>query len=184
MKKFETVKIDDATPTQLRDYASTFLGIPITDDDDAAVLAKVRAANEGDTIYVRVGDPETSQTGSPPPKVEEDRMGGGIVGSLGRKDPKVRLVLHAEEKDGVVLNRHKEVGVNGQCWLLKRGEEITIPYRVYEALNNAERHVITMTPDGEQREQVVKNVPFNIVHMPSAAEIDAWHRETDNQFVP
>jgi hypothetical protein len=183
MRKFETVNINDATPAQLRDFASGFLGIPVADDDDSAVLAKVRAANDGDTIYVRSGEPEIDQTGSPPPKVEKDNS-GGIVGSLGRDDPKVTVTLHAEEKDGVVLNRHKEVGVNGAFWLLKRGEPISIPYRVYEALNNAEKHVITMTPDGERREQVVKNVPFNVVKMPQPDEIDAWHRKTDNVFVP
>ncbi len=182
MRQFETVPIDEATPEQLRSYAQSFLGIPIDGDDDAAVLAKVRAASDSGTIYVRVGEEPADQTGSPPPA--EEIKGGGIVGSLGRKDPKVTLVLHAEERDGVVINRHKEVGVNGVAWLLKRGEPITIPYRVYEALNNAERHVITHTSEGETKEQVVKYVPFNVVSMPSAAEIEAWHRETDNQFVP
>jgi hypothetical protein len=184
MRQFETVSITDATPDQLRNYATSFLGIPVEGDDDAAVLAKVRAATDGDTIFVRTAPEETDQTGSPPPQVEEDKTGGGIVGSLGRKDPKVKIVLHAEERDGVVINRHKEVGVNGVVWLLKRGEPITIPYRVFLALDAAERHVITMTPEGETRTQVVKNTPYNIVQMPAPDEIEKWHRETDQQFVP
>lgn len=184
MRKFETVHIDRATPEQLRDYAQTFLGIPVQDDDDAAVLAKVRAANEGDTIFVRAEPEAADQTGAPPPKPAEEIHGGGIVGTLGRKDPKVTLTLHAEERDGVVINRHKEVGVNGVVWLLKRGEPITIPYRVFEALENAERHVITHTSEGEVREQKVKNTPYNIVQMPPPEEIAKWHAETDNQFVP
>lgn len=183
MRKFETISIDDATPEQLRDYGKTFLGLPVDDDDDAAVLAKVRAANEGDTIFVRTEPEETDQTGSPPPDVEQNQ-GGGIVGSLGRQDPKVTLVLHAEERDGVVTNRHKEVGVNGVVWLLKRGEEITIPYRVFEALENAERHVITHTTEGEVREQRVKNTPYNIVRMPPPEEVAKWHSLTDSQFAP
>lgn len=182
MRKFETVNIKEATPQQLRDYATSFLGIPVDNDDDAAVLAKVRAANEGETIFVRAAPEETDQTGSPPPNT--GGTGGNIVGSLGRKDPKVTVTLHADERDGVVNNRHKEVGVNGVVWLLKRGEPITIPYRVFEALNNAEQHVITMTGEGEVRDQKVQRVPFNIVSMPSAEEIAAWHAETDGQFVP
>lgn len=183
MRKFESMNINEATPEQLRNYAMIFLGIPVEGDDDAAVLAKVRAANEGETIFIKAPDPETDQTGSAPTPGEEIK-GGGIVGSLGRSDPKVTLTLHAEERDGVVVNRHKEVGVNGLVWLLKRGEPITIPYRVYEALKNAERHVITHTSDGEVREQIVHNTPYNIERMPPDEEIAKWHAQTDQMFVP
>lgn len=185
MRKFETVTIDDATPEQRRYFAQSFLGVPIDEDaSDDEVLAKIRAAHEGDTIFVpaETGDPVADQTGSPPPDTE--KVGGGLVGSLGRDDPKVTLTLHAEERDGQVVNRHKEVGVNGVVWLLKRGETITIPYRVFLALDNAERHVITHTSEGEVREQRVKNTPFNIERMPPAEEIKAWHERVDNEFVP
>lgn len=183
-RKFETKNINEATPEEVRAFAKTFLGIPIDDDDnDATVLAKVKAAHEGETIFVANEPVATEQTGSEPPDVE--RKGeGALVGGLGRGDPKVQLTLHAEERDGVIISRHKEVGVNGVVWLLKRGESITIPYRVFLALNDAERHVITHTQDGEVREQVVKNCPFNIEKMPSQAEIDAWHAATDAVFVP
>lgn len=182
--KFESLNIDEATPEQVRGYAATFLGIPTDDVPDSEVMAKVRASIEGSTIFVATdGAIPASQAGSPPPKVEEDK-GGGLVGTLGRGDPKVTLTLHAEERDGVVVNRHKEVGVNGVVWLLKRGESVTIPYRVYIALKNAERHIITHTNEGEQREQVVLNTPFNIEKMPSDKEIADWHAKTDAEFVP
>lgn len=183
-RKFESLNINEATPEQVRAYASTFLGIPTEDAADSEILAKVRASIEGETIFVDVAtDDAPDQTGSAPPKPAEER-GGGLVGSLGRNDPKVTLTLHAEERDGVVVNRHKEVGVNGVVWLLKRGESITVPYRVYENLKNAERHVITHTSEGEQREQVVLNTPFNVEHMPPQSEIDEWHAKTDAEFVP
>lgn len=187
MRKFETKSYNEATPAEIRAYAISFLGIPVEDgEDDAKVLAKVKAANEGTTIFVDVATEEADQTGAPPPKpAEEDHTNGaGLVGSLGRDDPKVQLTLHAEERDGVVTNRHKEIGVNGVVWLLKRGESITVPFRVYEALDNAERHVITHTADGEVREQKVKNTPFNIERFPSQSEIDAYHKRTDSVFVP
>lgn len=184
MRKFETVSIADATTDQLRQFAERFLGLPVQDDDDSAVLAKIKAAHEGDTIFIEPDVPATDQTGAPPRAPGDEIKGGGIVGSLGRDDPKVTLTLHAEDRDGVVVNRHKEVGCNGVVWLLKRGESITIPYRVFHSLNNAERHVITHTSEGEQREQVVKNTPFNIEKMPSADEIAAWHKQTDDAFTP
>lgn len=183
MQKFETVKLADSKPEQRREFAQRWLGVSVDGLTDDEVLAKITASHEGDTIFLEKDAPPVDQTGSPPPKPGEIQ-GGGIVGSLGRGDPKVRIVVHAEERDGVVDNRHLPVGVNGMVWLLKRGEEITIPYRVFEALNNAERHVITMTKDGEQREQRVKNSPFNIVHMPPAEEIAAWHERVDQLHLP
>ncbi len=183
MQKFETKSLNEATPDELRNYAKQFLGIPVDDDDDAAVLAKVRAANDGDTIFVANGADPADMSGDAPLPVEASQ-GGGTMGTLGHDDPKVTLTLHAEERDGVVVNRHKEVGVGGRVWLLKRGESITIPYRVYSALKDAERHVITHTPEGEQREQVVHNTPFNVERMPPPEEIAAWHKRTDDMFVP
>jgi hypothetical protein len=184
MRKFETKSIDEATPQEIRAYAATFLGIPVEDAEDAEILAKVRASIEGTTIFVANAEEAADQTGSPPPAPEGESRGGGLVGSLGRDDPKVTLTLHAEERDGVVINRHKEVGVNGVVWLLKRGESITIPYRVFEALSNAERHIITHTSEGEVREQKVKNTGYNVERMPTREELDAWHRKTDEMFVP
>jgi hypothetical protein len=186
MRQFETKNINDASEAELRDYAVQFLGIPVDDEaKPGEVLAKVRAANEGETIFVMKAPEEdpAGQTGSPPPKTPEN-TGGGLVGSLGRDDPKVTITLHAEERDGQVVNRHKEVGVNGVVWLLKRGESITIPYRVFQALENAERHVITHTSDGEVREQVVKNTPYNVERMPPPEQIADWHAKTDQMFVP
>lgn len=181
-RKFETKTIDEATPAELRQYASQFLGIPVDEDTtDAQVLAKVRAANEGSTIFVSASEDEPDQTGPIPPGghyVPEQSTATSVLSAKG--DPKVRLTLHAEERDGVVNNRHKEVGVNGTVWLLKRGEPIEIPYRVFLALELAEREVITHSGDGEVRSQKVKNTPYNIERMPPAEEIAAWHKAVDH----
>lgn len=183
MQKFETKSIDDATPEELREYAASFLGIPTDGIPNDQVLAKVRAANDGDTIYVRGAEAPPPQIGTPPMPVEEPEA-RRLVGGVGRDDPKVRLTLHAEERDGVVNNRHKEVGVNGVVWLLKRGVSLDVPYRVYLALNDAERDNISHDAEGNVIRQRVKNTPFNVERMPSQAEIDAWHERTRDQFVP
>lgn len=183
-KKFETRQIDEATPDELRAYATQFLGIQTEGDTDGEVMAKVRAANEGDTIFVAVAtDEPADQTGSPPPAPATENV-GGLLGGLGREDPKVQLTLHAEDRDGVVVNRHKEVGVNGRVWLLQRGISITIPYRVYLALELAEREAITHDGEGNVRVQRVKNTPYNIERMPGPEEIREWHARVDSQFVP
>ncbi len=186
-KAFLEKKIDDATADEVRLFAASFLGIPTDGQTDDQVRAAVRAATETDVIYVRI-EPEAThdQTGHPPlPPVvaTSDEAPTKLQGGLGHGDPKVRIILHNEEKDGVIVSRHKEVGVNGVVWLLKRGEEIDIPYRVYLALNNANRDVITHNGEGEVMTQSVKNTPFNVVGMPTKDDIHAWEQRTASQFM-
>lgn len=188
-KAFLEKKIDDATATEVRSFAASFLGIPTEGQTDDQVRAAVRAATETDVIYVRlepeamVGHDQTGHPPLPPVVATSDEEPVKLQGGLGRGDPKVRIVLHNEEKDGVIVSRHKEVGVNGVVWLLKRGEPIDIPYRVYLALNNANRDVITHNGEGEVMTQSVKNTPFNIEAMPSRDEIAAWEARTASQFM-
>lgn len=184
MSRYESKNIDEATTEELRVYGTQFLGIPLEDNlSDAEVLAKVKTANDGATIWIMPA-PEIDQTGAPPPPVDVGQSTGGLMGGLGRADPKVRLTLHAEERDGVITSRHKEVGVNGIVWLLKRGESLEVPYRVYLALNDAVRDGITHDSEGEVHHQMVHNTPFNVEHLPSKEEIADYHSRTDDQFVP
>lgn len=182
-KKFEIKTIDDATAAELRDYALAFLGIPVDGLSDEQVRAKVKAANEDDRIYVRPKAEREAPIGAPPPPVMEEASGSRAVGSLGHDDPKVLLTLHAEERDGVVVSRHKEIGVNGRFWLVKRGEPVEVPYRVYEALNNAVRDNVTHTEDGTVVRSRVHNTPFNVHRMPSQEEIAAWHERNSQTFM-
>ena len=182
-KAFLEKKIDDATPEEVKEFASRFLGIPTAELTDGQIAAKVRAATETDMIYVSVPPEEQEMTGHPPIAVEDD-VAAKLQGGLGHSDPQVKLILHNEEKDGVIVSRHKEVGVNGVVWLLKRGTEITIPYRVYLALNNAARDVITHDGTGEVMTQTVKSTPFNVTKLPTDDEVAAWEKRTATQFVP
>lgn len=182
---FKSKSLAEATPDEIRYFATSFLGIPTDGLEDSEVLAKLRAANgNSENIFVREGEtPPVDQTGSPPPAPEES-VDGALRGSLGHTDPKVQLTIHAEERDGITTTRHKEVGVNGVVWLLKRGESITIPYRVYEALQNAEREVISHDKDGNPISQRAMATPFNVEVLPPAAEIAAWKARTQDRFVP
>lgn len=183
MKQFEAKSIADATDEEIRQYGKTFLGIVTDGLSDGEVLARVTAANEGTTIFVR-SEPEASdQTGAPPPDLAGGGT-GGLMGGLGRGDPKVSIILHAEERDGVVQTGHKAVGVNGVVWLIKRGVAVDIPMRVFEALKNAERDNITHDQEGNVIISKVKSTPYNVERMPSQAEIDEWHARVDQQELP
>lgn len=183
MNTYTTKPMAEASAEEIRDFAVSYLGIPVDGLSDSEVQAKVKAAAASDTIFVRGAKEETDQTGSPPPAPVK-ASGGSLMGGLGHDDPKVQITIHAEERDGVTISRHKEVGVNGIVWLLARGESITVPYRVYEALKNAERENITHDKDGEVIIQKVVSTPFNIEKFPSAAEIAAWEERTKDIFVP
>jgi hypothetical protein len=187
--KFETKTLAEASANEVRDYATSFLGIPSEGLSDGEVLAKVRAANDGETIYVRVdegGVPD--QAGSAPPLVSDVGSTGGLKGGLGRGDPKVQLTLHAEERDGVVSTAHKSVGVNGVVWLIKRGVSVSVPLRVFYALDVAVRENIShdQSPDNEGVPiiQKVHSTPFNIERMPPQDEIDAWQARTGDLELP
>lgn len=177
--------INEATPEQKRGFASEFLGIDVTGLEDREVDAKIAAAHEGSVIFVHENPEATPpQTGAEPPKVEGATQAMRLVGGSAKDDPKVRLTLHAEEKDGLVVSRPKEVSVNGVAYQLARGESIEIPYRVFLALNIALKDAVTMDKDGNVNIQQVHNTPFSLEKFPSDAEIADWHRRTDHLFVP
>lgn len=195
MLKMQQKNILEATPAEIKAFAINFLGLDIDPGaDDAAIFASVQQAHPGETIFVPLDDadqPVIDQAGDPPPRVEgstQPEHGAqrqGLAGSLGRDDPKVTILIHNEERDGEVYSRDKEVGVNGRVWLLQRGKEITIPYRVFLALESAVKDSITHNKStGEVISTKVKSVPYNAINRPSSEEIDAWHKRVDQQFCP
>lgn len=187
MAKYESVLIDDASPAQLRNYAISFLGIPVSDAmSDPEVLALIKQASDSASIWIAPSQ-VIDQAGSAPPAqpgAQEPQQSQPLVGGLGRGDPRVSLTLHAEEREGVVVSHHKAVGVNGTVWAIKRGVQVDVPYRVYLALKDAVRDAITHDGEGEVISQKVHAVPFSVQRMPSQEEIDAFHERTRATFCP
>lgn len=190
--KMQPIPVLDATPAQRRSFATDFLGLDLeATDTDETIFAKIMAAtNNGETIYVQPEDDSAahSQAGDPPPRVPGASAPADVQrmqGTLGRDDPKVTIFINNEDRNGEIYDRDVNVGVNGTVWQLKRNMALTIPYRVYEALELAVRDSITHNPNtGEEHSTPVKAIPFNVQSMPSAAEVAAWRERVDSAFCP
>ena len=190
------ISFDTSDPHQRKAYAINFLNLDIDDgDDDGDIVAKIRAAQPGvTTIFIEEQDQAlqgSDQFDSPVPLGED----GAAVqqarsGTLGQRDPKAVIHISAVESDDGRGNDDVYVGVNGRGWQLKRGEDLTVPWRVVEALGltipTNIRHEQQNDGSGNVKiiEQQTRRFPVQIVSRPSLEDIEAWHAETDNKFCP
>ena len=75
--------------------------------------------------------------------------------------------------------------MNGVVWLLQRGKPLTIPYRVFEALEIAVKDSITHDKNtGDVHSTLVRTVPYQVLERPSDEEVAAWRARTDHLFCP
>lgn len=106
----------------------------------------------------------------------------GMVDKSSEGDPKV--TIHIPRQSGPGGDRHVPVSVNGRLMLIPRARNVEIPYRYYEALNNAiEARYEEVPARGDQPADMkrtdVHSYPFHVLRMPAAAEVEAWIRHQD-----
>lgn len=96
-------------------------------------------------------------------------------------DPKVTVNIASDDANGG--SHHFPITCNGDLILVKRDTNVAIPYRHYLVLRNAvetvmrqEINPLNNLPMTIQSDQMA--VRFNVLDMPSKAEIDAWHDRT------
>jgi hypothetical protein len=97
-------------------------------------------------------------------------------------DPKIDVNIpqtaEAGGKDDV------QVSVNGVQWTIQRDRWVTVPYRVFEALNHALQTVYEYSSDDLGRMKVdernVYSYPFQTKNEPSEAEVIAWRKRTES----
>lgn len=183
--------IVEASPEERRKFAVQFLGLDIEEGaSDEAVYAKIEAAHDSETIFVMEEPEPADMAGAAPPPVDGARETPEArvdrqQGSLGRDDPRVEITINNEERDGEIYSRDKEVGVNGVVWLLQRGKRISIPLRVFLALEAAVKDSITHDKNtGEVHSTKVKSVPYNVHSLPSQQEIAEWRARVAGDFCP
>jgi hypothetical protein len=185
------ISITEATPAQLSEYVRTFLNLEVSGHETPEELnAKIDAAQPGATM-IFVNEPDTpaqvtaqETAGEVPLRTEEPR--GKQAGSLGQGDP--RAVIHipivdTEDESG---KRDVLVGVNGRAWQLKRGHDLTVPWRVVVALQNAVTDVVRHSQAAETLGDVTvskaQRVAFNMLERPSEAELAEWNERVGQQF--
>lgn len=184
------VALDEATPEQRNAYARNFLQLDVSDaDGDEAVRAKITTAQPGVTqIFINEPDsPEeiaAQETETVELRAEEAK--GRQAGGLGKGDPRAIIFIPPIETEDDSGGRDVPVGVNGRGWLLKRGYDLNVPWRVVIALQNAKADIVRHRSDeGHEGEVVVTKANrfnFNFVEKPSQAEINAWLERTGAEF--
>ncbi len=182
---FKTIPLEEASREQLFHFARNVLNIEVGDGANNATIKSKIVQAKPDCTEIMVPADAAPATASPAP-------GAGVVaqpaakqsGSLTthfRDDPKVRLQIMRTTE----ANRAKDVqvAVQGDVFLIRRGETVSVPYRVYLALNDAIEQVARDTdeinpatglPIKEWVEQ--HSYPFQVHAMPSSEEIAAWEQ--------
>lgn len=178
MSNMKTVSLNDATLDQLKEFATNTLGLEYhTSANKVHMLAMIRNVHDQDSISVVDAEDEAPLAGQPVDMAARPAPGGKPSGLKSASDPRVTIMIPLSEKEGG--DRHIEVLVNGRNILLPRGKDITIPYRYYEALNNAvktEYRQDPNDPDHEVKSREVPSYPFQVKQMPSEEEVAAWKR--------
>lgn len=188
----KNIHISTASDEQVRRFAQ-MVGVDLlpTDGPDT-VISKLRMVWNSENISVAddPADPPGALTGQARTAPEDRRPGessefsqrvqaGKLVSSDSSRDPRVILTVQKMRVGNEVSNSDVPVGVNGVAFQIKTGVPVDVPYRVYEALNNAVREEITHDDQGEVVSANVHAYPFNVTEMPSKAEIAAWREQAD-----
>tara|TARA_R110000772_G_scaffold263783_1_gene383735 strand:+ start:60 stop:605 length:546 start_codon:yes stop_codon:yes gene_type:complete len=178
----EAKEITETTAEQRKTYAAAILNLELEDNaTDEQVLAAIQTAQPGvSKIFVEVAEAPSVQD-----EVTQDipaAQGERVAGSHGRGDPMATIMIPKQEsaggKDDVA------VSVNGFAWGLKRGVDLTVPWRVVVALGYTEQDLITHTDEGDVLIDKSQRIPFNLMDRPSREEIADWFEKTKDAFCP
>lgn len=173
----KNILITDATPDQRRSFATDFLNLDVTpEDDDNAVQSKIEQAQPG-TKMIFIEEAEAPIE----PELRPEETSGRSTGTLGKGDPRAVIHIDSVESEDGSGGRDVLVGVNGRAWQLKRGANLDVPWRVVEALHNAQADIIRHE-DGETTSRKSRRVPVNVISGPSKEEIEAWRERTAKDF--
>ena len=191
------VKLDDASNPQLRYYCEAILnleGIKPVGQSNSYYVSRIRAAL-GDEIEEIELPEESLKFAAPTPQAidiaptPEGDIPSGVAGQHYMYDPKAEITI-APTNDKT-RSRDVQVAVNGDTFIMQRGKRVSVPYRVYLAIENAIETVARDTDEiNPQSQMPVKewveqpSYSFTVHKLPSDEEIAAWHRRTDNYVEP
>lgn len=181
MTPVKSISLDEATAAQKRSFATDFLNLDVpADAGEEAIDALIAQAQPGATM-IFVQDAEPSQADAP--AISDESETGRMVGTLGKTDPRYTILIPVVDSDDDTGAADVVVGVNGRAWQIKRGVEVSVPARVFFALENASGDKIDHVGRGEDIAEVVtkfKRFPVQVLERPTEAELKAWHERVDD----
>lgn len=181
-----SIPLAEATADQARSFATDFLNIDIeADANEATVRAAIERAQPGvSTIFAQEADTPIPAEGEPipPALLKPEEVTGKLAGTLGQGDPRAVIEIPMVETDDDSGAADVFVGVNGRHWQLKRGVALNVPWRVVAALDLTVATIVRHDDAGDEVRHDAKRLPYHFIEKPSAAEIDAWHERTKDEF--
>lgn len=137
----------DLTVADLRAYALEQHGLEFP--------AKMTKAEMIAAIQAQPGEESTAPTGA----------GSATDGHEG-KTP-IKVVLNIPDDGASMRINYHIVNVNGTNYQIQKGKDVTVPYGVYDCLNNAvERRLVQVPGEGGHYDFVerdVRRIPFHVV---------------------
>lgn len=194
------IPIDEADLATLKHFAETLLGIEVKDGTNASQLrAKITKAAPDLKDVPPIPAPPAPVVQQAAPVAEQEAV--GVVPA--RIDPKTTpaklKIMHqvndprCEVKVNKTADKHRSkdvtLMVNGVQTRMQRGVWVDVPYRIYEALNNAVERV--QVPGDEINQatgeplyvwEEVPSYPFEVRNLPDEATLKAWHAAVDDGF--
>ncbi len=174
-----TIPVSEATPKDLRYYATTVLGLDGISPNlnGASLIAKIEGVlgHKLETIQCEeaAAPPAPAAAPAPAPAAAAagtpDDFDEATFDYSHRGDPKVGIQIPAGAGD--FGERPVEVAVEGVNFMIERDKDVMVPHRVYEALKNAVED--RYDPPKKVGDPVVHrkalSYPFNVT-VPAAAE--------------
>jgi hypothetical protein len=176
----KNIGIDEASEQQLLDYATKFLNLELAPGTDPRSLIERAKPGTTEIFYVedepQIAHAEDAKGGEPVAGA------GGMLGTLGRGDPKWNIIIPVVETEDNSGKNDVLVGVNGRAWQIKRGVEVTVPHRVVIALDNAITDIVRHDEQGEVDVRKATRFAYQVFSRPSVEEIKAWDAAIGAEF--
>jgi type IV secretory pathway VirB10-like protein len=195
------IKIEDAQLPELKHFATLALGVEVKPGTNAtqlrAMILKVMPDCKDVPPVPATPEPIVRVADTPPappaipanyvPVEGEDPAKRPAAISLPASrelvhsslDPKVRIVI--QKTDDKKRPKDVTICVNGEVTRIQRGQEVDVPYRVFEALLNAKERAAVpgdeINPFTQEPIMVWEDVysyPFSVIQYPPADEVAAW----------
>ncbi|GAA4108858.1 hypothetical protein ACFFTN_01450 [Aminobacter aganoensis] len=148
------IRIDDATATQLAQFATVSLGLDIDYRKGSAAIKAAMAAVGYDKDHIEVADDQAPKAQTAKPQAD-----GGAPAKM------IKIMIPNQDIPGSTAGKEAvPVGVNGKVYLIKRGIAVDVPSEVVEVLKNANKVQYDKGPNNEPiNPTLVPTHPFSIL---------------------
>lgn len=171
--KLVSIKIDDATDKQLRDFARQRLGLPITNQSRSQVLAQIATVWDKPKISIHEETEKDEAPAAPEPVADEHGIPRLADGSVAEPTWDI-LIPETDDADG---KQPVFAGVNGRGIYIERSTESTIKHRYYVALTHAIKSVGLQIDEKTIEMRSMPQYPFNVLMPPDRKHLLAWQEQ-------